>query len=236
MVSKKHLFLVNSKHFDVTYDETFSALKFVVKEDTFIKDNLPSGVISLSEKNYVFIHPDPTLPFISAPIDSGYLGDITVITSRPIEVPKGYTFYLMELVKSEEKRKIPKDMKLNKPAYKGDIGRDAYLRGTAENKFDLQFVIENNPGNIFFPRSSAAKKGYEVHVTSSKTTIRSSNLNLITKSDAYKIIQWVNGQVLKYTEPVEFVEEKEALKLLARLKSKSERGSKKEGSSDKKGK
>ena len=234
MVSKSHLFLVNSEHFDVSFDETFSALKFVVRKKLHIKDSVPSGVISLSHHNYVFVQPDSTLPLISAPIDAGYIGDITLITSRPITLPKGYTFYLMELVHSNKERIIPKDMKLRKPAYKGDIGRDAYLKKSAKNPMDVQFVIENNPGTLFFPRSSAARKGYEVHVTSSKTTVRSSKLELISKEDAYSVIQCVNASVLKYTDPVEFVDEKDALFMLNKLRKTSERGDNKEGSSDSK--
>lgn len=234
MVSESHLFLVNSEHFDVSFDETFSALKLVVKENLFIKNSIPSGIIALSHRNYVFVQPDPTLPLISAPIDAGYIGDITLITSRPITLPKGYTFYLMELVHSNKERIIPKDMKLRKPAYKGDIGRDAYLKKSAKNSEDVQFVIENNPGTLFFPRSSAARKGYEVHVTSGKTTVRSSKLELITKEDAYSVVQCVNASVLKYTDPVEFVDEKDALFMLNKLRKTSERGDNKEGSSDSK--
>lgn len=234
MVSESHLFLVNSEHFDVSFDETFSALKLVVKENLFIKNSVPSGIISLSHRNYIFIQPDPTLPLISAPIDAGYIGDITLITSRPITLPKGYTFYLMELVHSNKERIIPKDMKLRKPAYKGDIGQDAYLKKSAKNSEDVQFVIENNPGTIFFPRSSAARKGYEVHVTSGKTTVRSSKLELITKENAYSVVQCVNANVLKYTDPVEFLDEKDALFMLNKLQKTSERGNNKEGSSDSK--
>ena len=234
MVSESHLFLVNSEHFDVSFDETFSALKLIVKENLFIKESVPSGIIALSHRNYVFVQPDPTLPLISAPIDAGYIGDITLITSRPITLPKGYTFYLMELVHSNNECIIPKDMKLRKPAYKGDIGRDAYLKKSAKNSKDIQFVIENNTGTIFFPRSSAARKGYEVHVTSSKTTVRSSQLKLITKEDAYSVVQCVNANVLKYTDPVEFVDENDALFMLNKLRKTSERGANKEGSSDSK--
>lgn len=234
MVSESHLFLVGSEHFDVSFDETFSALKFIVKKNLSIKDSVPTGVIALSHRNYVFVQPDPTLSLISAPIDAGYIGDITLITSRPITLPKGYTFYLMELVHSNKKRIIPEDMKLRKPAYKGDIGRDAYLKKSCKNTKDVQFVVENSYGGVFFPRSSAARKGYEVHVTSAKTTIRSSSLNLITKEEAYTVIQHVSAYVSKYKDPVEFVNEKDALVMLNKLRKTSERGDNKEGSSDSK--
>ena len=77
-------------------------------------------------------------------------------------------------------------------------------------------------------------EGYEVHVTSSKTTVRSSKLELISKEDAYSVIQCVNASVLKYTDPVEFVDEKDALFMLNKLRKTSERGDNKEGSSDSK--
>ena len=232
MVSNSHLFLVKSDYFDVSFDETFSALKFVVTEDVTIQDSIPTGVIALANKHYVFIQPDPTLPLISAPIDSGYIGDITLITSRKITLPKGYTFYLMELVPCDMKFDIPKDIKLRKPAYKGDIGRDAYLKKSYKNTKDVQFVVKNSHGSIFFPRSSAARKGYEVHVTSGKTTIRSSSLKIITKEEAYAVIQHVSAYVSKYQDPVEFADEKTALQLLHNLRKHSDRGSNKEGSSD----
>lgn len=228
----KHKFLVASEHFDVTFDEQFKALKFVVKEDTRVESSIKTGVISVSQHNYVFMHPMANSPLISAPVDSGYTGDITVITSRPITLPKGYTFFLMELRKSGDNRSIPKDMKLREPAYKGDIGRDAYLKKSAKHKSDVQFMLENKPGHIFFPRSSAAKKGYEVWVNSETTTIRKSNLELLTNEEAYSVVQMVDANVVKYTEEVEFVSSEEAEILIDALSKKSNRGSNKEGSSD----
>ena len=228
----KHKFVVASEHFDVTFDEQFKALKFVVKEETRIVDKIKTGVISVSPNNYVFMHPMANSPLISAPVDSGYTGDITVITSRPITLPKGYTFFLMELRKSDNNRSLPKDMKLREPAYKGDIGRDAYLKKSAKRKNDVQFMLENKPGHIFFPRSSAAKKGYEVWVNSETTTIRKSDLSILSNEDAYAVVQMVDAKVVKYTEEVEFVSFDEAELLISALNKKSERGSNKEGSSD----
>ena len=228
----KHKFVVASEHFDVTFDEHFKALKFVTKEDTRIVDKIKTGVISVSPHNYVFMHPIANSPLITAPVDSGYTGDITVITSRPITLPKGYTFFLMELRKSDDERSIPKDMKLREPAYKGDIGRDAYLKKSAKRKNDVQFMLENKPGHIFFPRSSAAKKGYEVWVNSETTTIRKSDLSLLSNEEAYSVIQMVDANVVKYTEEVEFVSSSEAEILIDALHKKSDRGSNKEGSSD----
>lgn len=228
----KHKFVVASEHFDVTFDEQFKALKFVVKEDTRIVNKIKTGVISTSPHNYVFMHPMANSPLISAPVDSGYIGDITVITSRPITLPKGYTFFLMELRKSDNNRSIPKDMKLREPAYKGDIGRDAYLKKSAKRKNDVQFMLENKPGHIFFPRSSAAKKGYEVWVNSETTTIRKSDLSLLSNEEAYAVIQMVDAEVVKYVEEVEFVSVDEAKLLIDALNKKSDRGSNKEGSSD----
>lgn len=228
----KHKFLVASKHFDVTFDEHFKALKFVVKEDTRIESSIKTGVISVSPHNYVFMHPMANSPLISAPVDSGYTGDITVITSRPITLPKGYTFFLMELLKSDDDGAIPQDMKLREPAYKGDIGRDAYLKKSAKRKSDVQFMLQNDPGHIFFPRSSAAKKGYEVWVNSETTTIRKSDLSLLTNEEAYSVVQMVDANVVKYTEEVEFVSSEEAEMLINALHKKSDRGAKKEGSSD----
>lgn len=228
----KHKFLVASKHFDVTFDEHFKALKFVVKEDTRIESSIKTGVISVSPHNYVFMHPMANSPLISAPVDSGYTGDITVITSRPITLPKGYTFFLMELLKSDDDGAIPQDMKLREPAYKGDIGRDAYLKKSSKRKSDVQFMLQNDPGHIFFPRSSAAKKGYEVWVNSETTTIRKSDLSLLTNEEAYSVVQMVDANVVKYTEEVEFVSSEEAEMLINALHKKSDRGAKKEGSSD----
>lgn len=228
----KHKFLVASKHFDVTFDEHFKALKFVVKEDTRIESSIKTGVISVSPHNYVFMHPMANSPLISAPVDSGYTGDITVITSRPITLPKGYTFFLMELLKSDDDGAIPQDMKLREPAYKGDIGRDAYLKKSSKRKSDVQFMLQNDPGHIFFPRSSAAKKGYEVWVNSETTTIRKSDLSLLTNEEAYSVVQMVDANVVNYTEEVEFVSSEEAEMLINALHKKSDRGAKKEGSSD----
>ena len=150
MVSESHLFLVNSEHFDVSFDETFSALKLVVKENLFIKNSVPSGIIALSHRNYVFVQPDPTLPLISAPIDAGYIGDITLITSRPITLPKGYTFYLMELVHSNKERIIPKDMKLRKPAYKGMISKlNELSNNPVEQAKILERSIENDWSSLY---------------------------------------------------------------------------------------
>lgn len=228
----KHKFVVASEHFDVTFDEHFKALKFVTKEDTRIVDKIKTGVISVSPHHYVFMHPIANSPLITAPVDSGYTGDITVITSRPITLPKGYTFFLMELRKSDDERSIPQDMKLREPAYKGDIGCDAYLKKSAKRKNDVQFMLENKPGHIFFPRSSAAKKGYEVWVNSETTTIRKSDLSLLSNEEANSVIQMVDANVVKYTEEVEFVSSNEAKILIDYLHKKSDRGSNKEGSSD----
>ena len=231
----KHLFAVNSENFDVTYSEEFKALKFIVKvkEGIRVLDRIPTGVISLStDHHYVFIQPANDLPLISAPVDSGYLGDITLITSRPVSLPYGYTFYLMEIVPNKAYPSKPKDMNLKDPAYKGDIGRDAYLKHRSEIKKDVQFMLENKNGVIFFPRSSAAKKGYEVHVNSNYTTIRKSDLSFLTNKEAYAVVQLVTATVSKYTDEVEFLDVDKASKLLNKLMKKSHRGSKKEGSSD----
>ena len=228
----KHKFVVSSELFDVSFDETYKALKFVVKKDLRIENSVKTGVISLSTHNYVFMQPIANSPLISAPVDSGYTGDITLITSRPITLPEGYTFYLMELKPSDDKHSLPKDMKLRKPAYKGDIGRDAYLNKSAKHKFDVQFMFENSHGHIFFPRSSAAKKGYEVWVNNQTTTIRKSDLSVFSNEQAYSVIQMVDATVSKFTDKVEFVTEKEAELLIKKLHEKYDRGSKKEGSSD----
>ena len=228
----KHKFLVASKLFDVTFDEQFKALKFVAKEDVRVDTSVKTGVISVSSHNYVFMHPIANSPLITAPVDSGYTGDITIISSRPITLPKGYTFYLMELRKSDSTRSIPKDMKLKDPAYKGDIGRDCYLKKSAKHKKDVQFMLQNTNGHIFFPRSSAAKKGYEVWVNSETTTIRKSDLSLLTNEEAYSVVQMVDANVVKYVEEVEFVTPEDAKLLIHALHKKSNRGSKKEGSSD----
>lgn len=231
-ISKEHLFIVNSEHFDVSFNEKFKAMQFTVKEDLYMKDKIKTGVISLSHKNYAFMYPINDLPLITAPVDSGYLGDISLITSRPITLPKGFTFYLMELKKSTNEFSIPEDMKLRKPAYKGDIGQDAYSKSTVDDTPDIQIMLENSTGKIFFPRSSAAKKGYEVHVNNQYTTIRKTDLGLITRSEAYSVIQLVRATVSKFSDPVMFIEEPEATELLNNLKSTSERGEKAEGSSD----
>ena len=123
-------------------------------------------------------------------------------------------------------------MKLHKPAYKGDIGRDAYLKKSAKHKFDVQFMVENSHGHIFFPRSSAAKKGYEVWVNNQTTTIRKSDLSVFSNEQAYSVIQMVDATVSKFTDKVEFVSQEEAELLIKKLHEKSDRGSKKEGSSD----
>lgn len=228
----KHKFLVASKLFDVTFDEQFKALKFVAKEDVRVDTSVKTGVISVSEHNYVFMHPIANSPLITAPVDSGYTGDITIISSRPITLPKGYTFFLMELRKSDNNRALPKDMKLRDPAYKGDIGRDCYLKKSAKHKKDVQFMLQNTNGHIFFPRSSAAKKGYEVWVNSETTTIRKSDLSLLTNEEAYSVVQMVDANVVKYVEEVEFVTPDDAELMINALSKKSDRGSKKEGSSD----
>lgn len=228
----KHKFLVASTLFDVTFDEQFKALKFVAKEDIRVDTSVKTGVISVSEHNYVFMHPIANSPLITAPVDSGYIGDITIISSRPITLPKGYTFFLMELRKSDNNRALPKDMKLRDPAYKGDIGRDCYLKKSAKRKKDVQFMLQNINGHIFFPRSSAAKKGYEVWVNSETTTIRKSDLSLLTNEEAYSVVQMVDANVVKYVEEVEFVTPEDAELMISALSKKSDRGSKKEGSSD----
>lgn len=229
----EHLFLVNSEHFDVSFDETFKAMKFAVKEDLRITDRVKSGVIALSKHNYVFLYPTMNLPLISAPIDAGYLGDLTVITSRPVTLPKGFTFYLMELIPSKTEVAIPKDMKLKDPAYKDDIGRDAYLKKNSKVKSDIQFMLENSQNSIFFPRSSAAKKGYEVSVNNNYTTIRKSDLSILTNEEAYAVVQLVKGSVSKFSDKVEFVDDETAKEMLEQLLKKSDRGTGKEGSSDK---
>ena len=228
----KHKFIVSSELFDVSFDETYKALKFVVKKELRVENSVKTGVISVSTHNYVFMQPIANSPLISAPVDSGYTGDITLITSRPITLPKGYTFYLMELKPSDEKHSLPKDMKLRKPAYKGDIGHDAYLKKSAKHKFDVQFMVENSHGHIFFPRSSAAKKGYEVWVNNQTTTIRKSDLSVFSNEQAYSVIQMVDATVSKFTDKVEFVDKEEAELLIKKLHENSDRGSKKEGSSD----
>lgn len=229
----EYKFIVSSTNFDVSFDEQFKAIKFVTKEDTRIENSIQTGVISLSEHNYIFMQPMANSPLISAPIDSGYVGDITLITSRPITLPKGYTFFLMELVPSDTKCSLPKDMKLRYPAYKGDIGRDAYLKKSAKRKTDVQFMLENKHGHIFLPRSSAAHKGYEVWVNSETTTIRKSDLSLMSNEEAYSVIQMVDATVNKFTEKVHFVSPEEAEELIHQLCKKSNRGANKEGSSDK---
>ena len=221
----EHKFIVSSTNFDVSFDEQFKALKFVTKEDTRIENSIQTGVISLSAHNYIFMQPMANSPLISAPVDSGYVG--------PITLPKGYTFFLMELVPSDTKRSLPKDMKLRDPAYKGDIGRDAYLKKSAKRKTDVQFMLENNHGHIFFPRSSAARKGFEVWVNSETTTIRKSDLSLMSNEEAYSVIQMVDATVNKFTEKVHFVSPEEAEELIYQLRKKSNRGANKEGSSDK---
>lgn len=232
MVKDKHLFLVNSDKFDITYDETWHAIKLKLKEETRIEKSLKTGLICLSEFNYVFIQKDTTLPLISAPIDSGYLGDCTLITSRPITLPKGYEFHMFILEGCDGEKKIPKDMKLRKPAYKGDIGRDAYLKKSGKNTKDVQFILNNSKCNLFFPRSSAAKKGFEVHVTLEHTKVRKADMSLLYKEDAYSVVQHVSGTISKFKEPVEFLDDEQAEFLLKELTKKSHRGSKKEGSSD----
>ena len=220
----KHLFVVNSATFDVSYSEEFKALKFTVKvkEGIRILDHIATGVISLStDHHYVFMQPAQDLPLISAPVDSGYLGDITLITSRPVSLTCGYTFYLMELVPTDAE-----------PVYKGDIGRDTYLRGRRPSVKDVQFMLENKNGVIFFPRSSAARKGYEVHVNNQYTTIRKTDLSFITTREAYSVVQLVTAKVSKFTDEVEFLTEENASELLENLMKKSERGTNKEGSSD----
>lgn len=231
----KHLFVVNSDTFDVSYSEEFKALKFTVKvkEGIRVLDRIATGVISLStDHHYVFMQPAQDLPLISAPVDSGYLGDITLITSRPVSLPYGYTFYLMELVPTDAEPVRPENMGIKEPAYKGDIGRDTYLRGRRPSVKDVQFMLENKNGVIFFPRSSAAKKGYEVHVNNQYTTIRKADLSFITTHEAYSVVQLVTAKVSKFTDEVEFLTEENASELLENLMKKSERGTNKEGSSD----
>lgn len=233
-MGKTHFFLVNSEHFEVTYSEDHKSLKIVSKEDIRIENRIKTGIISLSPKNYAFIQPDTSLPFICAPIDKGYTGDLTLITSRPITIPKGYTFHLLEIVKSDEELKgLPMGMSVRKPAYKGDIGRDCYLTTGANNPTDVQFVVQNHPGQLYFPRSSAAKKGYEVQVSSNVTVIRKSDLSLLTLEEAFSVIQLVKGNISLINGDVKFVDGDLAHKLSEELNKKYDRGSKGEGSSDK---
>lgn len=231
-MKEKHLFLANSSTFDISFDDTFGAVRLLLKQETRVEKSIRTGLICLSNYNYVFIQKDPTLPIISAPIDSGYLGDCTLIVSRPITLPKGYTFHMYMLEKVNTSPKLPDDMKIRKPAYKGDIGRDAYLKKSAKNYRDIQFTLQNSKGTLFFPRSSAAKKGYEVSVTIDSTKIRANDLSLIYKEDAYSVVQCVSGMVSKITGEHEFMDKETAENLLDKLKSKSHRGDKKEGSSD----
>ena len=93
-------------------------------------------------------------------------------------------------------------------------------------------MLENKNDVIFFPRSSAAKKGYEVHVNNQYTTIRKADLSFITTREAYSVVQLVTAKVSKFTDEVEFLTEEDSSELLENLMKKSERGTNKEGSSD----
>ena len=228
----KHLFYTSSKDFDITFNEQFKALQLQTKDDIAIESSVPTGVYALGDHNYVFMFPIANTPLIQAPIDEGYTGNITLITSRPITLPKGFTFYLMELKGHKNEVAIPDNMKYKQPAYKGDIGNDTYLKRGAEVKSDIQFMVENGSDKIFFPRSSAAKKGYEVHVNHMYTTIMKSDLSLLTNEEAYSVIQLVKGSVSKFTDKVEFLTDEEFKDVHAKVSKQSERGSNKEGSSD----
>ena len=94
-------------------------------------------------------------------------------------------------------------------------------------------MLDNKHGHIFFPRSSAARKGYEVWVNSETTTIRKADLSLMTNEEAYSVVQMVDTTVNKFTEKVHFVSPEEAEELIYQLRKKSNRGANKEGSSDK---
>lgn len=228
----KHLFYVNTEDFEVTFNEQFKALQLKTNKDLRIETSVKTGVYALGDHNYVFMYPTANTPLIQAPIDAGYTGDITLITSRPITLPKGFTFYLMELNGHTNPVTIPENMKSKEPAYKGDIGRDTYLKRGSEVKSDIQFMVENDSTKVFFPRSSAAKKGYEVHVNHMYTTVMKSDLSLLTNEEAYSVIQLVKGSVNKFTDKVEFLTEEEFKDIHKEVSSKSERGVKKEGSSD----
>ena len=93
-------------------------------------------------------------------------------------------------------------------------------------------MVENDSTKVFFPRSSAAKKGYEVHVNHMYTTIMKSDLSLLTNEEAYSVIQLVKGSVSKFTDKVEFLTDEEFKDMHEKVSKKSERGAKKEGSSD----
>lgn len=228
----KHLFYVTTEDFEVTFNEQFKALQLKTNKDLRIETSVKTGVYALGDHNYVFMYPIANTPLIQAPIDAGYTGDITLITSRPITLPKGFTFYLMELKGHTNPVTIPENMKSKEPAYKGDIGRDTYLKRGSEVKSDIQFMVENDSTKVFFPRSSAAKKGYEVHVNHMYTTIMKSDLSLLTNEEAYSVIQLVKGSVNKFTDKVEFLTDEEFKDMHEKVSKKSERGAKKEGSSD----
>lgn len=231
-MNNKHLFYVNTENFEVTFNEQFKSLQLKTNKDLRIDKSINTGVYTLGDHNYVFMYPVANTPLIQAPIDAGYTGDITLITSRPITLPKGFTFYLMELKGHTNEVVIPENMKYKQPAYKGDIGNDTYLKRGAEVKSDIQFMVENDTTKVFFPRSSAAKKGYEVHVNHMYTTIMKSDLSLLTNEEAYSVIQLVKGSVSKFTDKVEFLTDDEFKSLHKEVSNKSERGAKKEGSSD----
>lgn len=228
----KHLFYVNTEDFEVTFNEQFKALQLKTNKDLRIESSVNTGVYALGDHNYVFMYPIANTPLIQAPIDEGYTGNITLITSRPITLPKGFTFYLMELKGHNNEVAIPDNMKYKQPAYKGDIGNDTYLKHGSEVKSDIQFMVENDTTKVFFPRSSAAKKGYEVHVNHMYTTIMKSDLSLLTNEEAYSVIQLVKGSVNKFTDKVEFLTDEEFKDMHEKVSKKSERGAKKEGSSD----
>lgn len=228
----KHLFYVNTENFEVTFNEQFKALQLKTKKDLRIESSINTGVYALGDHNYVFMYPIANTPLIQAPIDAGYTGDVTLITSRPITLPEGFTFYLMELKGHTNPVVLPDEIRCKEPAYKGDIGRDTYLKRGSEVKSDIQFMVENDTTKVFFPRSSAAKKGYEVHVNHMYTTIMKSDLSLLTNKEAFSVIQLVKGTVSKFTDKVEFLSDEEFEAAHEKLTKASERGSKKEGSSD----
>lgn len=228
----KHLFYIESEHFEVSFNEQFKALQLKAKQDLHIDQKVSTGVHALGNHHYVLMFPTANMPLSQAPVDSNYLGDITLFTSRPITLPKGFTFYLFEIVEHTNEVILPDDLKVKQVAYKGDVGHDAYLKRSAKVKSDLQFVLKNDETKLFLPRSSASKKGFEVHVNNMYTTIMKSNLDLLTNKEAYSVVQLVKGSVSKFKDKVEFLSKEEFDKMYEKLSKVSERGSKKEGSSD----
>lgn len=229
----KHLFYVESEYFEVNFNKQFKVLQLTAKQDLRIDQKVSTGIYALGDHHYVLMFPVANTPLSQAPVDSNYLGDITIFTSRPITLPKGFTFYLFEVVEHTNEVVLPDDLKVKPVAYKGDVGHDAYLKHGAKVKSDLQFVLKNDKTKLFLPRSSATKKGFEVHVNNMYTTIMKSDLSLLTNEEAYSVIQLVKGNVSEFKDKVEFLDKEEFNKMYKKLSKVSERGTKKEGSSDK---